>query len=252
MEPDVTSAALTALAMALNAGGVFFLVFWVNRAWPAIRKRNPQWVPVIALTAGPALNALAVFLSEIFGHPIDFSPVAAAFAGPGAISAHQLWKQRRKTLGARTRPPSSRSAVHFVLGAALVLGAAGQARAQTYELGAVALRGSEAVDIGDVRAFAAIGGLELPLPGATSTGLVAELGYTSGVVWSLWSQNRTEISGIIAGGDVRIARGGPIGGSRLDVAARLVAGYQVTENLSAVAYLLEDDTPFAFGVGWRF
>ena len=127
------------------------------------------------------------------------------------------------------------------------------ASAQTFELGAnVLVNDDDAIDVSDVRGFVTMSGLDLPLPGDTVTGVTIEAGWSDSLIWSVWSMNRTEIAHVIAGVDVRIARGGPELGSDFDIAMRVVGGYRVTENLRVYAYLLEDNTPFSFAVGWQF
>ena len=144
------------------------------------------------------------------------------------------------------------------------------ASAQTFEVGgSLLVNDDQAVDVSAARAFVAITGLDIPVPGDTYTGVIAEAGWSTatsveridntstgvrrgGLVWSLWSMNRTEIAHVIAGADVRIARGGPVMGSDFDVAVRIVGGYRVTENLGVYAFFLEDQTPFSFAVGWKF
>ena len=95
------AAGLTALAMTINTGGVFFLVNLITSMAPALRRRAPQWIPIIAMASGPLLNAAGAVLSDAFGYPIDFSPVIGAFGGTAAVAAHQFGTQRRR---ARTRP----------------------------------------------------------------------------------------------------------------------------------------------------
>jgi hypothetical protein len=130
---------------------------------------------------------------------------------------------------------------------------AGLASAQTFEAGASLLVNDEdAVDVSDARAFVSVAGLGLPLPGEARTGFIVEAGYSSAVIWSVWSMNRTEMKRVIAGADVRIATGGPVTGSSFDVAFRIVGGYRVTDNLGIYTFFLEDQTPFSFAVGWRF
>ena len=150
------------------------------------------------------------------------------------------------------------------------------ASAQTFEVGsAVLLNEENAIDVSDFRAFVSVAGLEIPVPGDTYTGVTVEAGYysgtfveqidnvstgldvRSGLVWAIWSMNRTETKlfdmlPVIAGADIRIARGGPAFGSDFDVAFRLVGGYRLTDNLGVYAYFLEDQTPFSFAVGWKF
>lgn len=130
---------------------------------------------------------------------------------------------------------------------------ASYASAQTFEAGgSVLVNDEDAIDVSDARLFVSVTGLGLPLPGEARTGFVVEAGYSTAVIWSLWSMNRTEMKRVIAGADVRIARGGPDLGTAFDVAFRIVGGYRVTENLGVYAYLLEENTPFAFAVGWKF
>lgn len=122
-----------------------------------------------------------------------------------------------------------------------------------YEVGAQAyVSEDEALDVADLRGWASLMGITLPLPGETVTGLLVEAGYTTRTVWSLWSTNETEIKRVIAGAHVRIADGTPSEGSELDIDFRVVAGYRFTKNLSFRAYFLQDETPVGFALGWRF
>lgn len=122
-----------------------------------------------------------------------------------------------------------------------------------YEVGASYYFADEgAVDVSDVRGWASVIGIELPLPGETVSGLMLEAGYTTSTVWSAWSANETEINNVIAGGHMRIAKGGPVGESSFDFDFRIVAGYRLTENLGFRVYFLEDQTPVTVSLGWRF
>ena len=78
------AAGLTALAMALNTGGVFFLVNLITSLVPTLRVRAPQWIPILAMLSGPLLNAAGAALSDALGYPIDFSPLVGAFGGTTA------------------------------------------------------------------------------------------------------------------------------------------------------------------------
>ncbi len=127
------------------------------------------------------------------------------------------------------------------------------ASAQTFEVGgSFLLNEDEAIDVSDARAFVSVSGLDIPIPGNTYTGVTVEAGYSTAAIWSLWSMNRTENARVIAGADIRIARGGPEMGTDFDIAYRIVGGYRVTENLGVYAFFLEDSTPFSFAVGWKF
>ena len=92
------SAAYTALAMAINAGGVFYLVSLITRLLPALRNRAPQCIPIIAALSGPLLNLAGAALSDLFGYPIDFSPIIGAFGGTAAVAVHQIRTQRRRAV----------------------------------------------------------------------------------------------------------------------------------------------------------
>jgi hypothetical protein len=127
------------------------------------------------------------------------------------------------------------------------------ANAQTIEVGGgVLMNDEDAIDVSDARAFVSLTGMSIPVPGDTYTGVTVEAGYSTAMLWSLWSTNRTEIARVIAGADVQIARGGPELGSSFDVDMRLVAGYRVSEHIGVYAYMLESGTPFQFAVGWKF
>jgi len=76
---DLVTSGLMAFGMALQAGGVWFLVQLVKTKAPALKKSAPQWIPVIALVLGPAMDALASWLSGVLLHPIDFTSVVQAF-----------------------------------------------------------------------------------------------------------------------------------------------------------------------------
>lgn len=93
---EVAEAALQALGLALNAGGVWFLVFLVNKYRPLLREKAPHWIPIIAMLAGPLLNAFAAVLLQYAGMEIDFSPLIAALAGTSAIAFDQVGRQYRK------------------------------------------------------------------------------------------------------------------------------------------------------------
>ena len=97
---DVMAACMTALGLALNAGGVWFLVFLVNKYRPMLRKKAPHWIPLIAIVAGPLLNALAALVLQYAGVEIDFSMLIAALAGTGAVTLDQMGRQFKK----RVRP----------------------------------------------------------------------------------------------------------------------------------------------------
>ncbi len=94
-------AALHALGLALNTGGVYMLVFLILKWRPKLKETAPQYIPMIAIIAGPALNAAAVFVSQAAGIDIDFSPVIAALAGPSAVTIDQLYRQKRKAKPSR-------------------------------------------------------------------------------------------------------------------------------------------------------
>ena len=102
---DLGAAGLIALAMALNTGGVFFLVNAVNKWKPRLRERAPQWIPIIAMLSGPLLNAAGVFLSNALGYPIDFSLLIGSFGGTAAVTFDQVRKQRRRALRFEGRRP---------------------------------------------------------------------------------------------------------------------------------------------------
>ncbi len=93
---DLGASGLTALAMAINTGGVFFLVNLITSFAPTLRRRAPQWIPIIAMASGPLLNVAGAALSEALGHPIDFSPIIGAFGGSAAVVVHQFRTQRRR------------------------------------------------------------------------------------------------------------------------------------------------------------
>lgn len=93
---DVATAGLQALALAFNAGGVWFLVFLVNKYRPKLREHAPHWIPVIAMLAGPILNAIATLILNEAGIAVDFSPLIAALAGTGAVALDQVGRQYRK------------------------------------------------------------------------------------------------------------------------------------------------------------
>lgn len=98
VDPAADTAATlgVALGMMVNTGGVFLLVFMVNKILPELRKKSPQFIPLIALVAGPLLNLAASAIGGFLGYEIDFSPVIGAFGGAGAVAAHQVHKQRRR------------------------------------------------------------------------------------------------------------------------------------------------------------
>lgn len=122
-----------------------------------------------------------------------------------------------------------------------------------YEVGASYYYQEEAaVDLSDLRGWASVAGIELPLPGKMVTSAVAEAGYTTATVWSLWSSNETEVKNVIAGAHFQIARGGPARGHGFDFDMRLVAGYRFTKNLAFRMAFLEDQTPVMVSLGWRF
>ncbi len=98
---DVGAAGFTALAMAVNTAGVFYLVNLITAFTPTLRRRAPQWIPILAMASGPVLNVAGAALSEALGHPIDFSPIIGAFGGSAAVVVHQFRTQRRRF---RTRP----------------------------------------------------------------------------------------------------------------------------------------------------
>lgn len=102
---DLGAAGLIALAMALNTGGVFFLVNAVNKWKPKLRERAPQWIPILALMSGPLVNAAGAALSNAFNYPVDFSPLIGALGGTAAVTFDQVRKQRRR---ARIFSPRSR------------------------------------------------------------------------------------------------------------------------------------------------
>lgn len=87
--------------MAINTGGVFFLVNRITSFAPTLRQKRPQWIPIIAIAAGPLINIAGASLSELVGHPIDFSPIVGAFGGSAAVVVHQVRTQARRS---RTRP----------------------------------------------------------------------------------------------------------------------------------------------------
>jgi hypothetical protein len=122
-----------------------------------------------------------------------------------------------------------------------------------YEVGATLYNSKdEAVDVADLRGWVAVAGIALPLPGETVTGLMAEAGYTTRTVWSVWSMTETEIERVIAGAHMRIANGQPSEGSEFDFDFRVVGGYRFTKNLGLRVYFLQDDTPVGFSLGWKF
>ena len=102
---DLGVAGLIALAMALNTGGVFFLVNAVNKWKPKLRERAPQWIPLIAMVSGPLLNGAAALLTDALGYPIDFSLLIGAFGGTAAVTFDQVRKQRRRALRFEGRLP---------------------------------------------------------------------------------------------------------------------------------------------------
>ena len=102
---DLGAVGLIALAMALNTGGVFFLVNAVNKWKPKLRERAPQWIPMIAMLSGPLLNGAGALLGDVFNYPFDFSPLIGAFGGTAAVAFDQVRKQRRR---ARILSPRSR------------------------------------------------------------------------------------------------------------------------------------------------
>ena len=102
---DLGAVGLIALAMALNTGGVFFLVNAVNKWKPKLRERAPQWIPMIAMLSGPLLNGAGALLGDVFNYPFDFSPLIGAFGGTAAVAFDQVRKQRRR---ARIFTPRSR------------------------------------------------------------------------------------------------------------------------------------------------
>ncbi len=102
---DLAEVGLIALAMALNTGGVFFLVNAVNKWKPKLREKAPQWIPMIAMMSGPILNGAGALLGDVFNYPFDFSPLIGAFGGTAAVAFDQVRKQRRR---ARIFSPRSR------------------------------------------------------------------------------------------------------------------------------------------------
>ena len=102
---DLGASGLIALAMALNTGGVFFLVNLINKWKPKLRERAPQWIPILAMISGPILNAAAALLTEALGYPIDFSLLIGAFGGTAAVTFDQVRKQRRRARAFGGRVP---------------------------------------------------------------------------------------------------------------------------------------------------
>ncbi len=95
-ELELGAAALQALGLAINTGGVYLLVFLVLKWRPVLKKRAPHFIPMIAIVAGPLLNLLAAFGTELIGYPIDFSPLIGVMGGTGAVAVDQIYRQRRK------------------------------------------------------------------------------------------------------------------------------------------------------------
>jgi len=104
---DLVTSGLMAIGMALQAGGVWFLVQLVKAKAPALRQSAPQWIPVLALVLAPALDFLASALSGVLLHPIDLTPVVQAFnsvldgfnplTGALVAASDQFFRQRAKT-----------------------------------------------------------------------------------------------------------------------------------------------------------
>lgn len=215
------------------------------------KRYIPTWPPLlktlVTLAWGPVMMTLQTLIGGWIGAPVDFSNLIGLFsvgAASGVMAAVPF------SVGKREAQRAVALIAAVMLGAAL---SAAPVSAQTFEVGAGALvNEDEAIDVSDARAFVSVTGIEIPLPGETYTGGVVELGYSTAALWSIWSTNRTEIARVIAGVDVRIARGGPMMGSDFDIDMRAVAGYRLTEHLGIYAYMFESGTPFQFLVGWKF
>ena len=89
-------AAVHALGLALNTGGVYYLVFLILKWKRKLRIESPQFIPIIAISAGPLLNYAAVLIANSVGIAIDFSPAIAALSGPAAVTLDQIYRQRQK------------------------------------------------------------------------------------------------------------------------------------------------------------
>lgn len=101
---DIMAAALTAIGLAFNAGGVWFLVFLVNRYRPMLRKKAPHWIPLLSILSAPILNGLAALILQYAGIEVDFSLVIGALAGTGAVAFDQIYRQKRKAPAASRFP----------------------------------------------------------------------------------------------------------------------------------------------------
>lgn len=228
--------------------GIPLLVQILKQVWDGV----PSWLKTIApIVVVPALGAAGVFLSGWAGIPVDFGPVIDIILGGVALGAASTMAFKM----GKVNPSGVKAVAKAAVGAALLFAllVPAPASAQTFEAGAsVLLNDDEAIDVSDARAFVSASGLDIPVPGNASTGVLVEVGYSTAVIWSLWSVNRTEMKRVIAGADVRIARGGPEMGTAFDVAFRIVGGYRVADHVAVYAYFLEDQTPFAFAVGWKF
>lgn len=95
-EVELGAAALQALGMAINTGGVYLLVFLLLKWRPVLKEKRPHWIPVLAIIAGPLLNALAAFGTELLGVGLDFSPLIGVIGGTGAVAIDQLYRQKKK------------------------------------------------------------------------------------------------------------------------------------------------------------
>jgi hypothetical protein len=130
---------------------------------------------------------------------------------------------------------------------------ASPAVSQSIEVGGgIQLPEDGAIDVSDATGFIGVTEITLPTPGETYTGFLFEAGYTSSLVWGLWSTNRLELKRVVTGADIQVASGGPIGGTAFDFDMRIVAGYRITDALTAYGRFFQDQTPYWFGVTWKF
>ena len=105
-EWDYATDGLKAIGFAVNAGLIWFIVQWVKARAPQLREKAPQYIPLLAIALGPALELLGNGLSGLLLVPIDLGPIAEAFgeiasgfsplAGAMTVAVDQFGRQRKR------------------------------------------------------------------------------------------------------------------------------------------------------------